>query len=314
MSLEKNGGRVPQLGLVCITHSDAVRYRTTTRKRLLTFDAAGQKRILRELYAANLQRLNRAIDFCEANDLRLYRITSGLFPFADDAAGDDVLKEFRDEARRTGERANRLGLRMILHPDQFVVLSSDSPEVIANSIKILSTHARVLDMLAQPRSAWAAMEIHGGKSGRAARLVEVIRGLPEEIRSRLALENDEYAYSAAEILEVCRAASVPMVFDAHHHVCRERLESYEDPSVAHFLAAARGTWPDPAWQLTHISNGRTAFNDRHHSDLITEMPAAYRDAPWIEVEAKHKELAIEKLRAEWLGGGDGKARRRAVPA
>jgi len=314
LSLEKNGGRVPQLGLVCITHSDAVRYRTTTRKRLLTFDAAGQKRILRELYAANLQRLNRAIDFCEANDLRLYRITSGLFPFADDAAGDDVLKEFRDEARRTGERANRLGLRMILHPDQFVVLSSDSPEVIANSIKILSTHARVLDMLAQPRSAWAAMEIHGGKSGRAARLVEVIRGLPEEIRSRLALENDEYAYSAAEILEVCRAASVPMVFDAHHHVCRERLESYEDPSVAHFLAAARGTWPDPAWQLTHISNGRTAFNDRHHSDLITEMPAAYRDAPWIEVEAKHKELAIEKLRAEWLGGGDGKARRRAVPA
>jgi hypothetical protein len=23
--------------------------------------------------------------------------------------------------------------------------------------------------------------------------------------------------------------------------------------------------------------------------------------PWIEVEAKHKELAIEKLHAEWLG-------------
>ena len=299
MSREKNG---PQLGLVCITHSDAVRYRTTTRKRLLTFDAAEQKRVLRELYGANLERLNRAIDFCAANDLRLYRITSGLFPFADDPAGEDVLEEFADEARRTGERAKRSGLRMIMHPDQFVVLSSDSPEVIANSVKILSTHARTLDMLAQPRSAWAAMEIHGGKSGRAERLVEVIRGLPEAIRSRLALENDEYAYSAAEILEVCRAAGVPMVFDAHHHVCRERLESYEDPSIAHFLAAARATWPDPAWQLTHISNGRTAFNDRHHSDLITEMPAAYRDAPWIEVEAKHKELAIEKLRAEWLDG------------
>ena len=314
MSLERKGRPTPQLGLVCITHSDAVRYRTTTRKRLLTFDAAGRKNILRELYAANLGRLNRAIDFCEASDLRLYRITSGLFPFADDPTGEDVLEEFGDEARRTGERANRLGLRLILHPDQFVVLSSDSPEVVSNSVKILSTHARVLDMLAQPRNAWAAVEIHGGKSGRAARLVEVIRGLPEGIRARLALENDEYAYSAAEILEVCRAAGVPMVFDAHHHACREKLASYEDPSVAHFLAAARETWPDPAWQLTHISNGRTAFNDRRHSDLITEMPAAYRDAPWIEVEAKHKELAIEKLRAEWLSAAGGQARPRAVAA
>jgi UV DNA damage repair endonuclease len=28
--------------------------------------------------------------------------------------------------------------------------------------------------------------------------------LPHAIRLRLALENDEYAYSAAEILEICR--------------------------------------------------------------------------------------------------------------
>jgi UV DNA damage endonuclease len=147
------------------------------------------------------------------------------------------------------------------------------------------------------------MEIPGGTGARAARLVEVIRALPEEIRTRLALENDEYAYSAAQILEVCRAAGVPMVFDAHHHVCREGLSSYEDESVAHYLAAARETWPVPEWQLVHISNGRTAFSDRHHSDFITDMPSSYRRAPWIEVEAKQKELAIEKLRDEWLTEG-----------
>lgn len=90
-----------------------------------------------------------------------------------------------------------------------------------------------------------------------------------------------------------------MLFDAHHHVCREGLESYDDASVGEFLAAARATWPVPEWQMVHISNGREHFNDRHHSDLITEMPESFRHAPWIEVEAKHKELAIEKLRAEW---------------
>ncbi|HKG15731.1 MAG TPA: hypothetical protein VKB12_20590 [Pyrinomonadaceae bacterium] len=291
--------QTPRLGLVCITHSDAVRYKTVTRKRLLQFDAPGQKRLLRGLYAANLARLDAALDFCVGRGLSLYRMTSGLFPFADDAAGSDVLEEFAEEVARAGGRATRLGIRLVLHPDQFVVLSSDAPQVIANSVKILETHARVMDMLRQPRSAWALVEIHGGKGGRADRLVEQIGLLPEAVRARIAFENDEYIYSAQEILDVCRRAGVPMVFDAHHHVVHEGLDSYDHPSVAEMVEAARGTWPVPEWQLVHISNGRESFRDRHHSDLVTRMPAAYARVPWVEVEAKHKELAIERLEAEW---------------
>jgi UV DNA damage endonuclease len=300
MSDESTITMQPNLGLVCITTSDDVRYRTITRKRLLQLNASEQEIVLRELYASNINQLDRALDFCAANGIRLYRLTSALFPFADDAAGEDVLISFSDELHRVGARAANLGIRLVLHPDQFVVLSSDSPRVIENSIKIMLTHARVMDLLTQPRSSWAAMQLHGGKSDRAKRLVSVILALPDQIRSRLALENDEHAYSAQEILDVCRAASVPMVFDAHHHVVHERLSSYDDSSVAEMLAAARETWPVPDWQLVHISNGRTSFNDPHHSDFIAAMPAAYRAAPWIEVEAKLKEQAIEKLRAEWL--------------
>jgi UV DNA damage endonuclease len=120
------------------------------------------------------------------------------------------------------------------------------------------------------------------------------------VRSRIAFENDEYSYSAGEILEVCRAAGVPMVFDAHHHLVHEKLDSYNHESVSRMVQSARTTWPVPEWQLVHISNGRESLTDRHHSDLIETMPAAFRNAPWIEVEAKHKELAIEKLQAEWL--------------
>ena len=296
------GQELPQLGLVCITASDAVRYRAMTRKRLLQFEAAEQKSALRLLYADNLARLDAAIDYCLAHDIRLYRMTSSLFPFADDPVGEDVLEEFSEVIAAKGQRALDAGIRLVLHPDQFVVLNSESPHVIENSIKILETHARVMDMLGQPRSSWAVIEIHGGKGGRGRELVRVIRKLPKAIRSRLALENDEYSYSAAEILEVCRAARVPMVFDAHHHVVHERLTSYEDPSIAEMLRAARETWPVPEWQLVHISNGREFFNDRQHSDLITVMPSAYRDAPWIEVEAKQKELAIEKLKSESFDG------------
>lgn len=291
---------MPNLGLVCITTSDRVRYRTMTRKRLLQLSDQQQRRALEELYSANLARLNAAIDFCEEQGIKLYRLSSSLFPFADDRLGEEVLGGFSETMRRIGERATELGIRLVMHPDQFVVLSSDSESVIENSVKILKMHARTLDMLAQPRNSWAAMQLHGGKGDRAARLVSVIRDLPSNIRARLALENDERAYGAREILDICRAAGVAMVFDAHHHIVHEKLNSYDDPSLGEMLALARETWPMPEWQMVHISNGLETFNDPRHSDLITTMPAAYRDAPWIEVEAKLKEVAIEKLRAEWL--------------
>jgi UV DNA damage endonuclease len=273
-----------------------VRYRALTRKRLLQHDEPAQRALLDELYRDNLQRLEAALAYCERERIALYRLPSSIFPFADEAIGREVLGGYAPQLAVLGERAKDGGIRLVMHPDQFVVLSSESGGVVANSIKILAMHADIMDLLGQPRSPWALLEIHGGKSGRGAALVAAIRALPEGIRQRLALENDEYAYGAAEIHAICMEAGVPMVFDAHHHVVKEQLSSYDDPSVAEMLERARETWPDPDWQLVHISNGRSGFNDRQHSDLIEVMPASYARAPWIEIEAKSKELAIRKLR------------------
>lgn len=139
------------------------------------------------------------------------------------------------------------------------------------------------------------LEVHGGKSNRSDALVSAIAQLPDAIRSRLGLENDEYSYSAEAIWQICKRSGLPMVFDAHHHVVHHKLASYEDPSVGEMLLKARETWPDPEHQLVHISNGRASFNDRQHSDLIETMPSSYASAPWIEIEAKFKEDAIRGL-------------------
>ena len=299
---QDNDAALPRLGLVCITTSDRVRYRTITRKRLLQFSLPEQERVLQELYADNLERLNAALSFCEEEGIKLYRLTSRLFPFADEPVGAETLASLTESLRKVGARAAALEIRLVLHPDQFVVLSSDSPQVIENSIKILRTHAWILDLLSLPRSAWTAMELHGGKGGRAERLVSVISDLPDNVRLRLALENDEHAYGASDILSVCAKAGVPMVFDAHHHVVHENLATYEDASIGEIVDAARTTWPVPEWQMVHISNGRESFGDPRHSDLITSMPTAYRRVPWIEVEAKLKEQAVEKLRADMRTG------------
>ncbi len=288
------------LGLVCITTTDAVRYKTVTRKRLLSFDEPTQREMLRSLYQENINRIGNAVDFCQSNDINLYRLTSGLFPFSDEPIGAEILNEFAEQLSAVGKRAIENNLRIVMHPDQFVVLSSDSENVIENSVKILKMHARTLDMLEQPRSEWATMNIHGGKADRTDKLVESVEKLPENIRSRIAFENDEYSYSSAQILEVCRRAKVPMVFDAHHHVCREKLDDYNHESVTETFWAARETWAKPENQLVHISNGREHFQDRAHHDLIFTMPEVFRYAEWIEVEAKHKEIAIAKLQSEWL--------------
>jgi UV DNA damage endonuclease len=288
------------LGLVCITHSEEVRYKTTTRKNLLSLDEAAQAEKLRSIYSQNIAILRRAVDYCLSRDINLYRMTSALFPFSDEALGGEILDEFSGELAEIGSGALARGLRLVLHPDQFVVLSSDSETVVENSVKILKMHARTMDLLKQPRSEWAAMTIHGGKAKRADRMVENILKLPAEIRTRIVLENDEYAYSSAEILDICRHARVPMVFDAHHHICHEKLENYNHQSVEETFWAARETWAKPENQMVHISNGRERFGDRAHSDLILTMPDVFRFAPWIEVEAKHKELAIVKLQTEWL--------------
>jgi len=290
----------PELGLVCISASKTVRFKTLTRKRLLQLDLAEQERLLRQLYAENLRRLGIAIEFCAAHQIRLYRLGSGLFPFADDPMGAAILGEFAEGMGLIGEQATQLGVRLVLHPDQFVVLSSDRPEVIENSIKILAMHARIFDLLGLPQSPWALMNIHGGKGDRAERLIESIRSLPDNIRLRLTLENDEYTYGSEQIASICQAAGVPHLFDAHHHVIHEKVESYEDESVVRAFEVARSTWENPEWQVVHISNGAESFLDQKHSDYITIMPSCYRQAPWIEIEAKQKEFAIQKLQEEWL--------------
>jgi len=296
----------PELGLVCITVSKDIRYRTVTRTRLLAQSDAGQRKVLEDIYRDNIQTLDGALSYCQREGIRLYRMPSSIFPFFDEDIGREVMQGLAPALARTGAKATQLGLRLVMHPDQFVVLSSDSPDVVKNSIKILQMHADIMELLQQPRSPWALLEIHGGKANRSDELVARIADLPDPIRLRLCLENDEYSYGAAAIHDVCVRSGVPMIFDAHHHIVHEKLSSYDDPSVAEMLARARATWAEPSHQVVHISNGREDFNDRQHSDLIATMPASYAQAPWIEIEAKLKEEAIAGLR-DWQAVQAGQA-------
>lgn len=204
---------MPHWGLVCITRDDRVRFRTLTRTRYLNLDKDERLEVLDELYRHNLRVLFGALDFCAEHTLLLYRMSANLFPLADweDGIGRQVLDSLEPDMASFGPKAEALGIRVVIHPEQFVVLNSERPEVVTNSVKMLEHHAFVFDRFGLPRSSWAAINIHGGKGGRPDELVEAILALPEGVGSRLTLENDERAYGAHEILGVCQRAAVPMV-------------------------------------------------------------------------------------------------------
>lgn len=288
-----------RLGLVCITKGDEVRYRTITRTRFRALSRGPRERWMRALYTQNLDTLYHALLYCAEHEISLYRVTSDLFPMNDYVLGKKLIEELAPRMAEFGGRADRMGIRVLIHPDQYVVLSSESEKVVANSIGILEHHARIFDLLGLPRSPWAPIILHGGKGGRNDALMQIIRKLPEPILTRLVLENDERAYGAVEILNICRATGIPMVFDIHHHLVKEKLPGYEHAGISAMLKSARGTWPVADWQIIHISNGEKALHETRHSEEITVLPSAALQAQWIEVEAKGKEQAIERLRARY---------------
>ncbi|MBC7998095.1 MAG: UV DNA damage repair endonuclease UvsE [Leptolyngbya sp.] len=291
----------PHLGLVCITSSDLIRYKTITRTRYLSLSEEQRSMALRALYAANIATFEAAIKFCAENLIFLYRMPSSIFPMADTPDGLAILQTFAPQLANLGRLAEESKIRVVAHPDQFVVLSSDSESTIENSITVLVMHAQIFDMMGLPDSPWTALTLHGGKRGNSTKLCQVIQKLPSNIRNRLTLENDEISYSVEDILAICKVTGVPMIFDAHHHLILEKCPNYEDPSMRKALEAARQTWrPNEDWQLVHISNGDGASHNRRHSDYIEVMPSCYRDVSWIEIEARGKDLAIQRLREIWL--------------
>ncbi|GGM11826.1 UV DNA damage repair endonuclease UvsE [Deinococcus aerophilus] len=288
----------PTYGLVCMTVGPEVRFRTVTLSRYRALSPAEREAKLLDLYTDNIARLRGAAEFCAARGIRLYRMSSSLFPMLDlegDDTGAAVLASLAPSLRGAGEAFTTRGIRVLIHPEQFIVLNSDRPEVRARSVHALIAHARVMDGLGLERSPWNLLLLHGGKGGRAAELTAVIPDLPDGVRLRLGLENDERAYGPADLLPVCQAAGLPLVYDAHHHVVHDKLPDQDDPAVREWVLRARETWTPPEWQVVHLSNGIEGPHDRRHSHLITHLPSAYFDVPWIEVEAKGKEEAVGAL-------------------
>jgi len=189
-------------------------------------------------------------------------------------------------------------IRLSLHPDQFVVLSSPRSEVVANSLRELEYHGFLAAALGAEVINVHAGGVYGDKSLAFDNFTCAFSKLSPQVAERLTLENDDISYTVADLLPWCEKLAIPLVYDVHHHRCNPDGLTVEEATR---LAAA--TWRGRE-QYCHLSSPRLGWGKgapKPHADYIdiADFPCCWRGLSMtVDIEAKAKELAVVKLMRE----------------
>tara|TARA_A100001011_G_scaffold400259_1_gene513618 strand:- start:11518 stop:12450 length:933 start_codon:yes stop_codon:yes gene_type:complete len=264
-----------------------------------------------ELSLYNTSNILPILKWNEANGIKVFRITSCLFPWGSEYELEQ-LKDFESICKHltaVGQYALENNHRLSFHPGPFNILSSPKPHVVENSFKDLEMHGKIFDLMGMPRSPQSKINIHVGASygereTALARFCKNFEKLSESVRSRLTVENDDKGnlYSTKMLYHgVFEEIGIPIVFDSHHFECGPQDTDYEEA----FLLA-NDTWPEGIRQQCHHSNSKALYEDEKvminaHSDWYYEP---FNDCGFdvdVVLECKKKELALLKYRKDFLG-------------
>lgn len=304
-----------RLGLCCLFHQVPIKFRSTTAKSMLKLERAEQLARLDQLCLENAQTLVSAVEEVHRLGIGAFRVMSPLFPLfthpevgyqLDQLVSSDQIKATLAEVR---QRKQRYNLRLSFHPDQFVLLSSPRPEVTASSLEELTYQAEVAELIGAEVINIHAGGVYGDKLAALSRLGQQIELLPEAIRSRLTLENDDRSYTVADLLPFCAEYMIPLVYDVHHHRCNP-----DGLSIRQATAACLESWErvgrEPYFHISSPKQG-WAGNRKPHADFIdfADFPEEWLGLKaTVDVEAKAKESAVMQLKEElslpdWPGEG-----------
>ncbi len=174
-----------------------------------------------ETVQQNLNCLERILQWNLEHDIRFFRISSATVPFASHpVVAFDWHRHFADQLATLGAFIQRHGIRVNMHPGQYILLNAPKQDVVERSIAELTYHAELLDLMGLDHT--QKMQIHtggvyGDKPAAMARFIAAYKVLPGIIRNRLVIENDERQYALADNLAIHRETGIPLLFDTFHH-------------------------------------------------------------------------------------------------
>ena len=297
------------LGYACINTELSSRKgddRITTNRTMIkrTFQEKGLE-YTSELVLQNVSDLYSIIEWNEQNNIKFFRLSSEMFPWASEYYQDwdnfPNIDKIKNILQDCGNLATKYGHRLTSHPGPFNVLVSPNENVVQNTITDLTIHADIFDFMGLSRTPYNKLNIHcngvyGDKESALDRFCKNFERLPESVQSRLTVENDdkESMYSVKELYNgIYKRIGIPIVFDYHHHrFCTGGLSEQEA------LELAISTWGDIK-PVVHYSESKAehqldeSIRPQAHSDIINQLPNTYGKEVDVMVEAKNKELAIQ---------------------
>ncbi|KAH7888894.1 UV-endonuclease UvdE-domain-containing protein [Phlebopus sp. FC_14] len=255
---------------------------------------------VKDLGRQNVEDMFQIIEWNEQNNIRFMRLSSEMFPFASHETYGYSLDYCAPLLAKAGALARKYGHRLTTHPGQFTQLGSPRQAVVRASIRDLKYHCEMLDLMGVGSD--GVIIIHGGgtygdKEAALARIKKTIKeDLPEQVRARLVLENDELCYNAADLLPLCKELNIPLVFDYHHDMLNPSPGL--PPSIiieeADKIFRRRGIRPKQHY--SEARNGAVTIMERRaHSDRCQSLPKGLPDDMDLMIEAKDKEQAVLHL-------------------
>ena len=277
--------------------------------------------------SVSLAYLRDILLFLQDAGIGMYRMQSDLAPYV---ANPDLpqfrhqVAECQAELGHVGLLARDLGIRLSFHAHPYAVLNAEDESIVERTILALDALTQMLDAMELDQRAVVVIHaggVYGDREASLERLVRRCQGLPERIRSRLALENDERRFSLTDCHRVHRETGIRLVFDRLHFL----LNNPDHLTVRQGIQMALATWPAGVTPKVHYSSPRTEIKTipegaaethaevervraalwRNHSDYINpfEFVDFLRQAKGLRdfdvmLEAKAKDLATLRLRMD----------------
>jgi UV DNA damage endonuclease len=252
-----------------------------------------------ETIEANLTALQRYLEWNVEHDIHFFRISSGTIPFASHPVMTfDWRTHFSDRFAEIGQFIAAHAIRINVHPGQYTLLNSPRPEVAEQSVAELVYHAELLDLLGLDHTHKVQIHVggvYGDKPAAIARFVEAHVQLPEPVRSRLVIENDERQYNLADTMRIHAATDVPVLFDVLHH----RLYN-EGESLPEAFATVIPTWEGHGLPMIDYSSQDPTKQRGAHTatidldDFATVLDAMDDREVALMLEIKDKETSALK--------------------
>ena len=293
------------LGYACINTALSANKITTNRTmRRKTFDARGIDYVS-ELALANVKDLKTIIQWNNEMGIKLFRLSSGIFPWSDEYSLEELKDDLEicDRMFEIGNIATQAGQRLTMHPGPYNCLASPTQKVVEKTIRELNFHSEQFNMMGYDPSPYNKINIHvggayGDKKGTLDAFCHNFKLLNEDTKKRLVIENDDSPneYSVNDLYwGIHKQIGIPITFDYFHHKFNTGGLTEEEA-----LRMAATTWPKGIAQCCHYSESRRkekldeSIRPQAHSDIIYDKINTYGLEPDIVIEAKLKEQAIFK--------------------